>query len=320
MEGPSSTTSDRENKEREKRERNYEMTQIQREKESTKVYQPAQPKDKIKSNSSNNRQSVATFKTHMVQKSVQERERKTSATTVSSLNNDHMNESDLSVHDPPAPVMPLPAQPSLKAPAAACLTYNKVTWKLRVRKEVFRPSESVSAPAALDLMFSQITSDVLGLTPCLRINPQEKRAAMNLLNSHGVTIENMSSQVRAIVKRHLLDMARGWPLYFSRMFILNGSPSIPGGTLLAVSHVGVCLARKEQDYISVQKSMPFSEIQSVTTLPRPSTFQLTMKNGNRIVLHAPKSTAIQSMIHSFLMEFRQVSATLIFFAFIAFTM
>ncbi|XP_062707917.1 unconventional myosin-XV [Aedes albopictus] len=308
VEGPSSTTSDREHKEREKRERNYEMTQIQREKESTKVYQPAQPKDKIKSNSSNNRQSVATFKTHMVQKSVQERERKTSATTVSSINNDHMNESDLSVHDPPAPVMPLPAQPSLKAPAAACLTYNKITWKLRVRKEVFRPSESVSAPAALDLMFSQITSDVLGITPCLRINPQEKRAAMNLLNSHGVTTENMSSQVRAIVKRHLLDMARGWPLYFSRMFILNGSPSIPGGTLLAVSHVGVCLARKEQDYIAVQKSMPFSEIQSVTTLPRPSTFQLTLRNGNRIVLHAPKSTAIQGMIHSFLMEFRQTQS------------
>lgn len=307
VEGPSSTNSERENKEREKRERNYEISQIQREKESNKVYQPSQPKEWSKP-VHNNRSSVATFKTHMVQKSVQEKERKSSATTVSSLNNDQLNEADMVIHDLPAPVMPSPAPPSLKAPASACLTYNKVSWKLRVRKEVFRPNESVNAPVALDLLFSQITSDVLGTTSCLRISPQERREAINLLSSHGVTTENSSSQVRAIVKRQLLDMARGWPLYFSRMFILNGSPTILGGTLLAVSHSGVYLARKEQDFIAMQKVIPFSEIQNVTALPRPSTFQLVTKNGNRLVLHAPKAIAVQSMIQSYLTEYRQTQS------------
>ncbi|XP_058458630.1 unconventional myosin-XV isoform X2 [Malaya genurostris] len=308
VEGPPSTNSDRENKEREKRDRNYEMSQIQREKESNKIYQPSQPKERSTSMTSNH-QSVATFKTHMVQKSVQEKERKLSTTTLSTVTNDMLDGNDMPVHDPPAPIMPSPSPPSLKNPAAACLTYNKVAWKLRVRKEVFRPSESVTAPAALDLLFQQITADVFSINPCIRISPPEKRAAINLLNSHGVnSCENTTAQVRAIVKRHLLDMARSWPLYFTRIFILNGSPSISGGTLLAVSHISMYLARKEQDFISVQKIIPFTDLQSVTTLPRPSTFQLVLKNGARLVLHAPKATAIQGMIQSYLMEYRQIQS------------
>ncbi|XP_055533492.1 unconventional myosin-XV [Wyeomyia smithii] len=305
VEGPSSTISERENKEREKRDRNYEMSQIQREKESNKVYQPSLGKERTKTNI-NNRQSIATFKTHMVQKSVQEKERKSSATTITSMNDDILNGTEMMTHDPPAPILPAP--PSLKTPASACLTYNKVIWKLKVRKEVFRPNETVNTPAALDLLYSQISNDVLGITPCLRITPQERRTALNLLNSHGVSGENTTGQVRAIVKRHLLDMARSWPLYFSRMFLLNGSPAIPGGTILAVSHTGVYLARKEQDFIAVHKSMQFIDIHSVTTLPRPSTIQINLKNGNRLVLHAPKATAIQSMVQSFLAEYRQTQS------------
>lgn len=318
VEGPSSSTSDRENKEREKREKNYEMSQIQREKESNKVYQPPQPKDRpkpVNNYHNNNKQSVATFKTHMVQRSVQEKERKTSATTISSINNGLYDEEDMIGHDPPAPVLPLPTQ--LNNPASACLTYNKVTWKLHVRKEVFRPNESVNAPAALDLIFSQITSDVLGITPCLRITSQERRSAINLLSSHGITRDNLSMPVRAIVKRHLLDMVRGWPLYFSRMFALNSSPVIPSGTLLAVSHAAVYLSRKEQDVISVQKVILLSEIKDVTMLPRISTFQLTMSNGNRLVFHAPKAAAIQSMIQSFVAEYIQVCGNLSHFMIMA---
>ncbi|XP_055630321.1 unconventional myosin-XV [Toxorhynchites rutilus septentrionalis] len=306
VEGPPSTNDDRENKEREKRERNYEMSQIQREKESNKVYQPAHPKEKPKP-MKNSRQTVATFKTHMAQKSVQEKERKSSTTTVASHNNEHLGEVSVMVNDPPTPILPTPVS-SLKTPASVCLTYNKTSWKLRVRKEVFRPNETVNTPAALDLLFLQITSDVFGITPCLRISPQERRAAINLLNGHGVMSDNIFGQNRSIVKRHLLDMARSWPLYFSRLFILNASPSIASGTLLAVSHSGVFLARKEQDVISVHKSTPFNDLQSVTTLPRPLAFQLTIRNGNRVILHAAKATIIQNMIQSFLVEYRQTQS------------
>uniref|UniRef100_A0A182V616 Unconventional myosin-XV-like domain-containing protein n=1 Tax=Anopheles merus TaxID=30066 RepID=A0A182V616_ANOME len=210
--------------------------------------------------------------------------------------------------DPPAPVLPVQMNPSLKAPAAACLTYNRVTWTLRVRKEVFRPSETVTAPAALDLLFNQITADVFGVTPCMRISPQEKRLAVNLLSSHGITANGHSTakqHVRAIVKRHVLDMARGWPLYFARLFVMNGSPSIQEGTLLAVSHMGVYLASKEPEFLSIQRAIPFDDIQSVTTLPRPLTLQLTLKTGARLVMHASKANAIQVMVQSYLAEYRQ---------------
>uniref|UniRef100_A0A182SEN8 Myosin motor domain-containing protein n=1 Tax=Anopheles maculatus TaxID=74869 RepID=A0A182SEN8_9DIPT len=223
---------------------------------------------------------------------------------------------DGAMADPPAPVMPMQMQnPSLKAPAAACLTYNRVTWTLRVRKEVFRPSETVTAPAALDLLFNQITSDVFGVTPCMRISPQEKRLAVNLLSSHGITANGHTTakqHVRAIVKRHVLDMARGWPLYFARLFVMNGSPSIQEGTLLAVSHMGVYLASKEPEFLAIQRAIPFDDIQSVTTLPRPLTLQLTLKTGARIVLHASKANAIQIMVQSYLAEYRQVGGLLIF--------
>ena len=220
---------------------------------------------------------------------------------------DRHDELDMITHDPPAPVMPVPSSPALKGSSVACLTYNRVPWKLRVRKEVFRPNESVGTPAALDLIFTQVACDVFGMTACLRISPQEKRAAQNLLSGHGVTPDNMKSQVRAIIKRHLIDMARGWPLYFARLFIVNGSPTVADGTLLGISHAGIYLAKKEQDYVSVQKAISFADIHSAVTLPRPSALQLTMKNGNRLTLHAPKALAIQSMIQSFLLEFRQVS-------------
>ncbi|XP_053672454.1 unconventional myosin-XV [Anopheles nili] len=338
VEGPSSTSSDpRErdrDKEREARERNYELTQLQREKESNKVFHPAgyskdkqhqqqhlqqhqqqyqqQYQQQQKQYTANNHSpgSIATFKTHMVQKSVQERERKTSAaTTNGSVYSEKLDDGGMS--DPPAPVMPVQVNPSLKAPAAACLTYNRVSWTLRVRKEVFRPSETVTAPAALDLLFNQITADVFGVTPCMRISPQEKRLAVNLLSSHGITANGHATSkqhVRAIVKRHVLDMARGWPLYFARLFVVNGSPSIQEGTLLAVSHMGVYLAGKEPEFLTIQRAIPYDDVQSVTTLPRPLTLQLTLKTGARIVLHASKANAIQLMVQSYLAEYRQTQS------------
>lgn len=290
------------------------MKQVEREKESTKVYQRA-PKSSDKEKprySSGDRAAMerATFKTHMAQKNARDKERKTSVSTLVSQSTDKHDEPDYDMHDDwPVPVIPapVPAPPSLKSPASACLTYNRVPWKLRVRKEVFHPNEALGPPAALDLLFAQIASDVLGATSCLRIAPQEKRAALNLLGGHGVTIDNMRTQVRAIVKRHLVDMARGWPLYFARLFVVSGSPQFPDISIMAVSHSGVYLARRDAEHVSVMRSLPLSELQGAQTLPRPSALQLTLKNGNRLVLHAPRAPAIQTMVQMFCQEFRLVS-------------
>lgn len=263
VEGPPSTGSDH-MKEREKRdkERHYEITQIQRERESHKVYQPKSfDKEKTKQQTSNER---ATFKTHMAHKSALERERKGSVSTLAS-HKEKYDDSEMIVDDFATPAIPAPvlASPMLKSPASACLTYNRVPWKLKVRKEIFRPNETMGPPAALDLLFAQVAADVYGT--CIRITPQEKRQAMNLLNSHGINLENVRGQVRSIVKRHLVEMARSWPLYFARLFIVSGSPQFPDITILAISHTGVYLARRESENLSILKTIAYGDLQNAVS-------------------------------------------------------
>lgn len=320
VEGPPSTGSEH-IKEREKRERMYEMKQVERERESQKVYHPPTAANKSNAEKSMKKtttstsattqmQERATFKTHMAQR--MDRDRKTSASTMLSQSTDKPDDSEFDLPSPANAVpAPVPPPTSIKSPAAACMTYNRVPWRLRVRKEVFHPTESIPTPATLDLLFAQVTGDVFGATSCLRISGQEKRNAINLLSNHGILAENVQIQsIRAIVKRHLIDMARSWPLYFARLFIVSGSPQFPDVSILAVSHSGVYLARRDNETLSVVLPVPFSELHGAATLPRPAALQLNLKNGNRIVLHAPRASAIQSMIQTFIQEFKQVSTFL----------
>lgn len=250
---------------------------------------------------------MATFKTHMAQKNAKEKDRKSSAV---SAHADRLYDDEIEVDDWPSPAIPAPVlgPPSLKTPAAACLTYNRVPWKLRVRKEVFRPNEPIGPPAAIDLLFAQVAADVFGITSTLRINPQERRAALNLLEGHGVSAENMGGgQVRALVKRHLIDMARGWMFYFARIFTVSGSPQLPDISLMAVSHNGVCLARRNAEHIHMIRSIPFADLEGAITLPRPAALQLNLSNGSRLCLYAPRAPAIQNMIQLFCSDYKQVS-------------
>ena len=229
--------------------RQSEITQIQRERESQMVYQPKSEKDR-------KALEKATFKSHMF--SQKDRERKTSSSTIPSQ---RFDDNDMIYDDFASPAIPKPvlAPPMLKTPSA-CLTYNaRISWKLRVKKEVFRPNESIGSPAAVDLIFAQVVSDVYG--PCIRLNTQERRQAMNFLSSHGVDLENIRGQIRNVVKRQLIDMAKScWPLYFSRLFIVNGSPQYPDVTILAVHNSGVYLARKDDDVLIVTNKILYDDL------------------------------------------------------------
>lgn len=110
--------------------------------------------------------------------------------------------------------------------STACVTYNRVPWLLRVRKEVFSPAEPVGPPSALHLIFCQIAADVFGLTACMRITSSEKRAGVSMLSGYGVTAENINGPHRANVKRSVIELARTWPLYFSRLFQVSGAAQV----------------------------------------------------------------------------------------------
>lgn len=134
---------------------------------------------------------------------------------------------------------------------------------MRVRKEVFRPNESLGPQACIDLLFAQILTDVQG--PCLRMSTQEKRNAQNFLNSHGIDSEMPHANVRSTIKRQLIEIARLWPLYFSRLFVVNGSPNYPDVKVLAVNHSGIYLARKSNESLTVSKTIVFEDLQNVVS-------------------------------------------------------
>lgn len=60
--------------------------------------------------------------------------------------------------------------------SAAYFTYNRVPWRLNIKKEVFAPNEALSTPLALHLVFCQIVQDTLSPN-CIRIG-REERASM----------------------------------------------------------------------------------------------------------------------------------------------
>lgn len=109
---------------------------------------------------------------------------------------------------------------------SACVTYNRVSWTLRVRKEFFTPTEALGPPSALHLMYCQIVSDVFGITPCIRLSQADRRAGLNMLSSYGVTTENMTNPHRAHIKRQIVELAKTWPLYFSRLFLVSGAAQV----------------------------------------------------------------------------------------------
>ena len=236
--------------------RKDEMSQIEREMESLKVYQPKNS-DKSRHSSASDQ---ATFKNHMY--SQKEREKKKSFSVAQlTQDEDEENFDNLKLKTIPKPVL---GPPMLKAPAA-CLTYGiRVPWKLRVKKEVFTPNETIDSTVALNFIFTQIIDDVMGGS--VRISQQEKMQALNFLKSHNIDPERMNDQIRSFTKRQFIEIARSWPLYFSRFYAVNGfSPQSPDVSILAIHHTGLYLAHKENETLIVSKSIRFAELMSAVS-------------------------------------------------------
>lgn len=102
-------------------------------------------------------------------------------------------------------------------------TYNRVSWILRVKKEVFAPNETLSSPLALHMVFCQVAYDVLA-TSSIRITKDDRQNMLKLLDSYGVTLDNLqSTQHKITIKKNIVDMAKQWPLYFARIFPVSVS-------------------------------------------------------------------------------------------------
>ncbi|EFA08775.2 hypothetical protein TcasGA2_TC006465 [Tribolium castaneum] len=267
-----------------------------------------------------------TFRTHQFNKSAQEREKKHSIASTQMTDKTDRNdvpewpEFMRPIHTPPpkSPVIhrsqdqvqtqsPKTTHRLLPLGASACVTYNRVSWLLRVRKEVFSPNEALGPPSILHLIFCQIVGDVYGLTPCLRLTQTEKRAGVNMLSGYGITAENYNSSHRANIKRNVIELARTWPLYFARLFPVSGAAQLSDVQLVAVSHWGIHLVKREQTHLQVLKSFPLKDIASCTA-PRPTTVSFDGPQG-RLSLHTPRAQQLSEMVTKYCAENRKSSSS-----------
>ncbi|XP_026324836.1 unconventional myosin-XV isoform X2 [Hyposmocoma kahamanoa] len=227
-----------------------------------------------------------TFKTHMAQK---ERDRKLEAERRHSISTHVTDRTEHIERDVPAPAALLPSDRSF-------LTYSRVPWKLRVRKEYFTPIETYNDPAILDLLYVQVVHDITSNLPSLRISTSERRAGAAWLRSQA------GGPVRAQTKRQAVEMARGWPFYFARLF----SARVPPGenAVLAVSHGGVTIGVKGPTGLTIRRSISLEGLRASS--PAPHTLQLSPARAPPLTLHAPLAHHAHALIAEMALQYTQV--------------
>ncbi|XP_052130634.1 unconventional myosin-XVB-like [Frankliniella occidentalis] len=189
--------------------------------------------------------------------------------------------------------------------SAAYFTYNRTAWRLNVKKEVFAPNEALSTPLALHLVFCQVVQDTLSPN-CIRIGREERTNMRKMLDNYGVTLNNLqSAHHKNTIKKNVVDMAKQWNVYFSRIFPVSGGHQNPDVQFLAISHSGVRLLRKEKsvphDYLQVLDTFTFDEIAEVT-MPKTSSVQFMLSAGGRVLLYTHRANQVQTMLHRFILE------------------
>jgi hypothetical protein len=146
----------------------------------------------------------------------------------------------------------------LKMIQGPAVTYNRPTWNVSVRKEMFAANEKLENPLILNLIFAQIVRDTYSTT-CCRISKDERLKMKDLLRRYGVTVGNLSQS--AAVKKIVVETARGWPSYFTKLFPVVGVESaVRHVTHIGVSHTGVKLIQLHGLELKTIESYVYSEV------------------------------------------------------------
>ncbi|XP_064096638.1 unconventional myosin-XV-like isoform X3 [Macrobrachium nipponense] len=178
------------------------------------------------------------------------------------------------------------------------VTYSHVPWNLALRKEVFTPGETLTGDA-LHLVFCQVVLDVYtGTTP--RLTHEQRTQMRKMLDSRGITPNNsFSPHHNNGVKKEIVELAKSWPLYFAAIFPETGSRKSGEVELIAVSHSGVRLVKREHSHLTVINTYSFEEIEEVDS-PREGTLRLVLAVGGRITLYTPRSRQIATMVSKYM--------------------
>nr|XP_050849060.1 unconventional myosin-XV isoform X2 [Vespula vulgaris] len=189
--------------------------------------------------------------------------------------------------------------------SSAHFTYNRVSWTLRVKKEVFAPNESLNSPLALHLVFCQVAYDVLA-TSSIRITKEDRQNMLKMLDNYGVTLDNLqSTQHKITIKKNIVDMAKQWPLYFARIFPVSIGPQHPETQHVAVSHHGLRLIKRTTNGdLIILETLPLEDIVSISS-PRAGVCVLQISSGVRLPLHTNRAPQLADMIGKYIKSIDQ---------------
>ncbi|KAI4498543.1 hypothetical protein M0802_006249 [Mischocyttarus mexicanus] len=210
------------------------------------------------------------------------------------------------------PVLPPPDKPEIEKvqevvntklypqTSTAHFTYNRVSWTLRVKKEVFAPNETLNSPLALHLVFCQVAYDVLA-TSSIRITKEDRQNMLKMLDNYGVTLDNLqSTQHKITIKKNIVDMAKQWPLYFARIFPVSIGPQHPETQHVAVSHHGLRLIKRTTNGdLIILETLPLEDIVSISS-PRAGVCVLQISSGVRLPLHTNRAPQLADMIGKYI--------------------
>ncbi|XP_076621995.1 unconventional myosin 10A isoform X4 [Colletes latitarsis] len=184
--------------------------------------------------------------------------------------------------------------------STAHFTYNRVTWTLRVKKEVFAPNETLNSPLALHLVFCQVAYDVLA-TSSIRITKEDRQNMLKMLDNYGITLDNLqSTQHKITIKKNVVDMAKQWPLYFARIFPVSIGPQHPETQHVAVSHHGLRLIKRTTNGdLVILETLPLEDIVSVSS-PRVGVCVMQIASGVRLPLHTNRAPQLTEMINTYI--------------------
>ncbi|XP_065213017.1 unconventional myosin-XV isoform X2 [Planococcus citri] len=182
------------------------------------------------------------------------------------------------------------------------ITYNRVPWKLNIRKEVFSPKETTSSPLVLHLIFCQIVNDVLTKNMA-RITNNEKSEMLQLLEKYDITVNNMhSNQHKASTKRSVIEVAQHWLLYFARIFPVSCGYENPDVQLLAITQVGIRLVKVENNKLKVLHSILLEEIAEIIAGKGGASLEIFLISGECFSVYTPGCRLIYAMLNAFLRE------------------
>lgn len=102
-----------------------------------------------------------------------------------------------------------------------CLVYANVDWQIRVRKEIFMPSETYDHPLVVQLIFAQLVYDVFNPRQhCTRLNNKERAAIKSIMKDNSIGYEPQLPKIGQMqsIKQDLVRLARSFGLYFARTY------------------------------------------------------------------------------------------------------